>query len=130
MPRRGRGSRPDRKGRAGRVRGGQGLKMSEIAAGLALTVSQVEQALFAARNRLAEHLIFGERLSCDVVRRLAAGRRDASEPVADGPFAGTKAPLGGYYVVDCEAEDQALDAAARIPGARFGAIEVRPIAQM
>ena len=56
--------------------------------------------------------------------------RDGKRLVADGPFAETKELIGGYYVVDCETEDQALDAAARIPSARFGAIEVRPIAQM
>ena len=56
--------------------------------------------------------------------------RDGKTVVADGPFAETKELIGGYYVVDCETEDQALDAAARIPSARFGAIEVRPIAQM
>ena len=56
--------------------------------------------------------------------------RDGERIVADGPFAETKELVGGYYVVDCDTLDQALDAAARIPSARFGAIEVRPIAQM
>jgi hypothetical protein len=56
--------------------------------------------------------------------------RDGERIVADGPFAETKEIVGGYYVVDCASLDQALDAAARIPSARFGAIEVRPIAQM
>ena len=56
--------------------------------------------------------------------------RDGQRIVADGPFAETKEIVGGYYVVDCDTLDQALDAAARIPSARFGAIEVRPVAQM
>jgi hypothetical protein len=56
--------------------------------------------------------------------------RDGERLVADGPFAETKELVGGYYVVDCATLDQAIDAAARIPSARFGAIEVRPIAQM
>ena len=56
--------------------------------------------------------------------------REGQRIVADGPFAETKEIIGGYYVVDCETPEQALDAAARIPSARFGAIEVRPIAQM
>ena len=56
--------------------------------------------------------------------------RDGERIVADGPFAETKEIVGGYYVVDCATLDQAIDAAARIPSARFGAIEVRPIAQM
>jgi hypothetical protein len=56
--------------------------------------------------------------------------RDGERIVADGPFAETKEIVGGYYVVDCATLDQALDAAARIPSARFGTIEVRPVAQM
>jgi hypothetical protein len=46
----------------------------------------------------------------------------------DGPFADTKEVLGGYYVIDVEDLDQALEFAARIPTARMGgAVEVRPI---
>ncbi len=56
--------------------------------------------------------------------------RDGQRIVADGPFAESKEIVGGYYVVDCDTVDQALDAAARIPSARFGAIEVRAVAQM
>jgi hypothetical protein len=56
--------------------------------------------------------------------------RDGERIVADGPFAETKEIVGGYYVVDCDTLDQAIDAASRIPSARFGVIEVRPVAQM
>jgi hypothetical protein len=56
--------------------------------------------------------------------------RNGERIVADGPFAETKEIVGGYYVVDCDTLDQALDAASRIPSARFGAIEVRPVMQM
>jgi hypothetical protein len=45
----------------------------------------------------------------------------------DGPFAETKEQLGGYYIVDCKDLDEAIATAARIPGARNGSIEVRPI---
>ena len=45
----------------------------------------------------------------------------------DGPFAETKEQLGGYYIVDCEDLDQAIEAAAECPGARYGSMEVRPI---
>ena len=47
--------------------------------------------------------------------------------VTDGPFAETKEQLGGYYIVDVETEDDALAWAAKIPSARFGKIEVRPV---
>jgi hypothetical protein len=45
----------------------------------------------------------------------------------DGPFAETKEQLGGFYIVDCKDLDEAIATAARIPGARDGSIEVRPI---
>jgi hypothetical protein len=49
--------------------------------------------------------------------------------VTDGPFAETKETLGGYYLIEADSEDKALDWAAKIPGARYGTIEVRPVAQ-
>jgi hypothetical protein len=45
----------------------------------------------------------------------------------DGPFAETKEQLGGYYIVECDDLDQAIEAAAKCPGARYGSMEVRPI---
>jgi hypothetical protein len=45
----------------------------------------------------------------------------------DGPFAETKEVLGGYYLIDVETLDEALEWAAKIPSARYGHIEVRPI---
>jgi hypothetical protein len=45
----------------------------------------------------------------------------------DGPFAETKEQLGGFYLVDCRDIDEAIELAARIPGAKHGSIEIRPI---
>jgi hypothetical protein len=53
--------------------------------------------------------------------------RDGRTLVTDGPFAETKEALGGFYMVDVKDLDEALELAAKIPGAREGAIEVRPI---
>jgi hypothetical protein len=53
--------------------------------------------------------------------------RDGKTLTTDGPFAETREQLGGYYLVDAKDLDEALAIAARIPGARFGSIEVRPI---
>ncbi len=47
--------------------------------------------------------------------------------MTDGPFAETREQLGGYYLVEAENLDQAAAIAARIPGARHGSIEVRPV---
>jgi hypothetical protein len=52
--------------------------------------------------------------------------RDGETVVTDGPFVETKEALGGYYVLECETIDEALDLAAQIPAVETGAIEVRP----
>jgi hypothetical protein len=53
--------------------------------------------------------------------------RDGKRLVTDGPFAETKEQLGGYYLVEAKNLDDAIALAARIPSARWGSIEVRPI---
>jgi len=47
--------------------------------------------------------------------------------VTDGPFVELKESLGGYYVFECDSIDEACTWAAKIPAARHGAIEVRPV---
>jgi hypothetical protein len=56
--------------------------------------------------------------------------RDGKKLVTDGPFAETHEQLGGYYLVNADNLDQAIDIAARIPGAKFGTIEVRPVIEL
>jgi len=56
--------------------------------------------------------------------------RDGGTLTADGPFAETKEQIGGYYVVECADLDEAIGVASRIPHARTGTIEVRPIWEM
>jgi len=53
--------------------------------------------------------------------------RDGKTLTTDGPFAETREQLGGYYIVDAKDLDGAIAIAARIPSARIGSIEVRPI---
>ena len=53
--------------------------------------------------------------------------RNGDRLVTDGPFAETKEQLGGYYVIEVDSLDDALDWAARIPSAKLGSIEVRPV---
>ena len=53
--------------------------------------------------------------------------RDGETLVTDGPFAETKEQLGGYYLIDAKDVDEALKIAERIPSARYGSIEVRPV---
>ena len=70
---------PDRQRHVYVLRELHGLRIDETASELGLASAQVEQALFAARNRLAELLVFGQRLSCVAVRRLACGPLDTDE---------------------------------------------------
>jgi hypothetical protein len=53
--------------------------------------------------------------------------RDGKTLTTDGPFAETREQLGGYYLVEAKDLDAALAIAARVPGAKVGSIEVRPI---
>ena len=53
--------------------------------------------------------------------------RNGETLTTDGPFAETKEQLGGFYIVDAKDLDQAIEAASRIPGAKVGSVEVRPI---
>lgn len=50
--------------------------------------------------------------------------------VSDGPFAETKEQIGGFFLVDCKDRDEAIEIASKIPGAKYGKIEVRPIWEM
>ena len=56
--------------------------------------------------------------------------RDGKRIVTDGPFAETREQLGGYFFIDATDLDQALDIAARIPGARIGTVEIRPVMEI
>ena len=65
-------------------------------------------------------------VSTAVSLRVREGRR----LVIDGPFAETREQLGGYFFIDAGDLDQALDIAARIPGARIGTVEIRPVMEI
>lgn len=56
--------------------------------------------------------------------------RDGATLTTDGPYAETKEQLGGYYLLECKDLDEAIEYAAKIPGARFGSVEIRPVMSM
>ena len=56
--------------------------------------------------------------------------RNRGSQIADGPAVQTAEQLGGYYLLDCKDEAEALELAARIPGASYGTIEVRPVLEL
>jgi hypothetical protein len=53
--------------------------------------------------------------------------RDSKTMTTDGPFAETHEQLGGYYVLECKDLDEAIEWAAKIPGAKDGSVEIRPL---
>jgi hypothetical protein len=56
--------------------------------------------------------------------------RDGERLVTDGPFAETREQLGGYFLIDARDRDEAIAIAARIPMARSGTVEVRPVVEI
>ncbi|MEO8100442.1 MAG: YciI family protein [Acidobacteriota bacterium] len=56
--------------------------------------------------------------------------REGKRLITDGPFAETREQLGGYFLVDARDLDEAIGIAQRIPAARYGTIEVRPVVQL
>jgi len=56
--------------------------------------------------------------------------RDGKRLVTDGPFAETREQLGGYFLIDAKDLDEAIAVAGRIPGARKGTVEIRPVLEI
>jgi len=89
------------------------------------------QEYFAYTDELREA---GKLVSADALQPTETAKsvriREGEVSTTDGPFAETKEVLGGYYLIDVDTVDEALGWAAKIPSARFGTIEVRPIMQI
>jgi len=88
------------------------------------------------KMELAEYGAFGKEFSTQILGGNALKPtttattvrvRDGKRMTTDGPFAETKEQLGGYYLVEAADLDEALGIAAKIPAARHGSIEVRPL---
>jgi hypothetical protein len=56
--------------------------------------------------------------------------REGKPLVTDGPFAETREQIGGYFLVDTKSLEEAIEIATRIPGARIGTVEVRPVTEV
>ena len=80
---------------------------------------------FSKEAREAGVLVGGDELAS--TRDATTVRVRDETLVTDGPYAEVKEALGGYYVLECASLDDAVDWAARIPGAHHGAVEVRPV---
>ena len=56
--------------------------------------------------------------------------RDGKRLVTDGPFAETREQLGGFFMIEAKDLDEAIEIAGRIPGARRGSVEIRPVIEI
>jgi hypothetical protein len=65
-----------------------------------------------------------------VVTATSVRVREGKRTITDGPFAETREQLGGYFLIDAKDLDQAIAIAERIPGARNGTIEIRPVVEL
>ena len=92
----------------------------------ALSAMTNEYAEFTKSIVQAGHFKAGDRLK-PVSTASTVRIRNGKTLVTDGPFAETREQLGGYYLVEAKNLDEALAIAARIPSAKLGSIEVRPI---
>ena len=87
-----------------------------------------EYAEFTEDIKRNGHFIGANRLT-PAATAITVRVRNSKVSTTDGPFAETKEQFGGYYVIEAEDRNQAIEIAAKIPGARFGCVEVRPIAE-
>jgi hypothetical protein len=85
-----------------------------------------QYAALTGELRAANAMLGGEQLD-DVKLATTVRVRDGKTVVTDGPFAETKEELGGFYLIEAKDLDEALKWAAKIPGAQWGSIEVRPV---
>ena len=79
------------------------------------------------RNLREAGLLVGVQRLHSVESATSVRVRDGATEIVDGPFAVTKEVLAGYYVLECADLDEALAQAARLPMARWGTVEVRPV---
>ena len=86
-----------------------------------------EYMAFTAKVKESGHYLGGNRLQ-PTHTSTSVRVRNGNLSATDGPFAETKEQLGGYYLIEAKDLNEAISVAARIPSARLGAIEVRPIA--
>jgi hypothetical protein len=87
---------------------------------------EMNQAYFAFGQAAKDSILGGEALM-PTADATTVRLREGQTMITDGPYTETKEQLGGYYLVQCVDLDEAIALAAKIPGARTGAIEVRPI---
>ncbi len=93
------------------------------------------QACYVESSRLTHDLVEeGKFLAAAPLQSVATATsvkvRDGKRIITDGPFAETREQLGGYFLIDASNLDEAIAIAGRIPGARKGTVEIRPVVDL
>ena len=100
----------------------------------ALSESEREQCYRESTGLAHQLAAAGQYVAASPLQPTATARsvrvRGGKSVVTDGPFAETKEQLGGYFLIDASDWDEAIAIAARIPMARSGTVEVRPVIQL
>jgi hypothetical protein len=84
---------------------------------------------FTESIKASGHYIGGSQLQPTTTAR-SVKVKEGKELITDGPFAETHEQLGGYYLIEAASPQEAAQIAARVPSAKFGTIEVRPLVEM
>src|SRR5262249_29333918 len=96
---------------------------------------QERQSCYSESTKLCEELhASGKFLGANPLHPVSTATsvriRDGKALVTDGPFAETREHLGGYFLIDAKDLDDAIRIASRIPGARKGTVEIRPVLEI
>jgi hypothetical protein len=98
-----------------------------------LTRSEHEQIYLEYRQLIQQLQSGGQYVVGDQLQSTTTARsvrvRDGKQMVTDGPFAETREQLGGFFMIEADDADEANRIAARIPSARMGTVEVRPVVE-
>jgi hypothetical protein len=88
------------------------------------------ESMQLARELLEKGCFLGANPLHPTATATAVRVRNGKRLITDGPFAETREQLGGYFLIDAKDLDEAIDIAERIPGARYGTVEVRPVMEV
>src|SRR5437870_10279391 len=120
----------------GQADGGDHMKYMLLIYGAEQALSETERKdCYTESTQLAHQLhSSGQYLAANPLHQTSMATsvrvREGKRLVTDGPFAETREQLGGYFLIEAKDLDEAIGIAARIPSAKIGTIEVRPVVEM
>jgi hypothetical protein len=120
----------------GHLDGDDGVKYLLLIYGEETAINDVErEACYRESTKLAQDLhAAGQFVGANPLKPVATAKsvrvREGKRLLTDGPFAETREQLGGYFLIDAKDLDEAIGVAARIPAAKWGTVEIRPVVEI